>query len=123
MPQVEDCNQCHSGQSFPSLSGSPGDNYTKINLLLEDLYAAIQDYAINGLPQASGVFYDASAYRYRDFDFDMLTAAYNYQVGLKDEAGYMHNGGYIQQLLFDSICLMGGTPSVVTVPDRPTSCP
>jgi hypothetical protein len=60
---------------------------------------------------------------YTDFDFDMLTAAYNYQVALKDPAGYIHNGGYIEQLLFDSTCLMGGTPRVVTVPGRPSTCP
>ncbi|MBW1758088.1 MAG: chitobiase/beta-hexosaminidase C-terminal domain-containing protein [Deltaproteobacteria bacterium] len=152
LPQVKDCNLCHSGQDFEDLSGSPGDNFREfedlsgspgdnfreINVLLEDLIAAIQDYGVNGLPQASPVIYDSHAYpywfkdngmganygnRYTDFDFDMLTAAYNYQVGLKDPAGYIHNGGYIEQLLFDSICLMGGTPRVVTVPGRPATCP
>ncbi|MBT8467693.1 MAG: hypothetical protein KJN97_02995, partial [Deltaproteobacteria bacterium] len=102
-----------------------------------DLLTAIQDYALNGLPQASGVFYNGSSYpywfkeggppaypnRYVDFDFDMLTAAYNFVTSDKDPGGYMHNGGYIQQLLFDSICLMGGTPRVVTVPGRPGTCP
>jgi hypothetical protein len=138
LPQVEDCNQCHSGDNFEDLSGSPGDNYREINVLLVDLYGAIQDYAINGLPQASPVYYDDAAYpywfkdngmgsnygnRYTDFDFDMLTAAYNYQVALKDPGGFIHNGTYIEQLLFDSTCLMGGTPRVVTVPGRPGSCP
>ena len=42
----------------------------------------------------------------------MLTAAYNYQVALKDPAGYIHNGVYIKQILFDSIDVMGGTPSI-----------
>jgi len=42
----------------------------------------------------------------------MLTAAYNYQVGLKDPCGYIHNADYIQQLLFDSIVAMDGTPDV-----------
>ena len=136
LPKVEDCNQCHSGQAFEDLSGSPGDNFREINVLVEDLYAAIQDYATNDL--SSPVLYDSSAYpywfkdnggganfgnRYRDFDFNMLTAAYNYQVALKDPGGYMHNGGYIQQLLFDSTCSMGGTPRVVTVPGRPSTCP
>jgi len=138
LPMVEDCNQCHSGGTFEDLSGSPGDNYREINVLLVDLYGAIQDYAINGLPQASPVYYDDAAYpywfkdngmgssygnRYTDFDFDMLTAAYNYQVALKDPGGFIHNGTYIEQLLFDSTCLMGGTPRVVTVPGRPGSCP
>ena len=53
----------------------------------------------------------------------MLTAAYNYQVAEKDPAGYIHNGAYVQQLLFDSICALGGTPSIARVPDRPASCP
>ncbi len=141
LPEVADCNQCHSGQEFQDLSGSPGDNFREINVLKEDLYAAIQDYAVNGLPTASPVCYDPIAYpywfqqsstgdclasfpnRYRDFDFDMLTAAYNFVTSDKDPAGYIHNGGYIEQLLFDSTCLMGGTPRVVTVPGRPTSCP
>ncbi|MDH3200492.1 MAG: chitobiase/beta-hexosaminidase C-terminal domain-containing protein [Myxococcales bacterium] len=145
LPQVQDCNQCHSGQAFQDLSGSPGDNFREIDILKEDLLAAIQAYAttgnpLTGLPQDSPVFYNGDTYpywfngiegmdpasypnRYRDFDFDMLTAAYNFVTADKDPAGYIHNGGYIQQLLFDSICLMGGTPRVVTVPSRPTSCP
>ncbi len=145
LPAVEDCNQCHSGQEFQDLSGSPGDNFREINILKEDLLAAIQAYAttgdsLTGLPQDSPVFYNGSSYpywfngiegmdpasygnRYRNFDFDMLTAAYNFVTADKDPGGYMHNGGYIQQLLFDSICLMGGTPRVVTVPSRPATCP
>jgi hypothetical protein len=138
LPQVKDCNLCHSGQDFQDLSGSPGDNFREIEILVEDVFAAIRDYGENGLPQPSPVIYDPSAYpywfkdngmganygnRYTDFDFDMLTAAYNFQVALKDPAGYIHNGGYIEQLLFDSICLMGGTPRVVTVPGRPGTCP
>jgi len=137
LPRVEDCNLCHSGSEFRDLSGSPGDNFREIEALTGDLYEAIQDYAINGLPQASPVFYDPIAYpywfkdngegasfgnRYRDFDFDMLTAAYNYQVALKDPAGYIHNGNYIEQLLWDSTCLMGGDPSTL-VPSRPADCP
>ncbi len=136
LPRVEDCNLCHSGDSFPTLSGSPEDNFFDIEVMVGDLYAAIQDYAANGgLPQSSPVFYDPLAYpywfkdngqganfgnRYTDFDFDMLTAAYNYQVALKDPAGYIHNGDYIKQLLFDSTCAMGGTP--MTFPGRP-GCP
>ena len=48
----------------------------------------------------------------------MLTAAYNFVFADKDPAGYIHNGGYISQLLYDSIVLMGGTPSV-RPPGRP----
>ncbi|MBW1756734.1 MAG: chitobiase/beta-hexosaminidase C-terminal domain-containing protein [Deltaproteobacteria bacterium] len=137
LPQVQDCNLCHSGGAFRDLSGSPGDNFREIEALKGDLLAAIQDYAVNGLPQASPVIYDSHAYpywfkdngqganygnRYQDFDFDMLTAAYNYQVASKDPAGYIHNGTYIEQLMWDSICLMGGDPSTL-VPSRPVNCP
>ena len=52
-----------------------------------------------------------------------LRTAYNYTVADKDPGGYIHNGAYIQQLLFDSTCVMGGAPSLDTVPDRPASCP
>ncbi|MEM7433617.1 MAG: chitobiase/beta-hexosaminidase C-terminal domain-containing protein [Myxococcota bacterium] len=139
LPKVQDCNLCHSGQNFEDLSGSPGDNFREINVLKEDLLAAIVAYADGGgLPNDSPVFYNGDSYpywfydngqganypnRYRDFDFDMLTAAYNFVVADKDPAGYIHNGGYIEQLLFDSTCLLGGTPRVVTVPQRPATCP
>ena len=46
-----------------------------------------------------------------------LRAAYNWQVADKEPCGYIHNGDYIQQLLYDSIVDMGGTPTV-TAPDR-----
>jgi hypothetical protein len=137
LPRVQDCNLCHSGGAFQDLSGSPGDNFREIEALKDDLLAAIQGYAVDGLPQASPVIYDSHAYpywfkdngqganygnRYQDFDFDMLTAAYNYQVASKDPAGYIHNGTYIEQLMWDSICLMGGDPSTL-VPSRPVNCP
>jgi hypothetical protein len=130
-PKVVDCNECHAGSSFPTLSGSPSDNFEDIETLGDDLLAAIEAYAdtgdiLTGLPKDSPVQYvevehpywfqadlpptDATAYI--DFDFDMLTAAYNYHLALKDPAGYIHNGVYIKQLLFDSIVKMGGTPSI-----------
>ncbi len=137
LPRVQDCNLCHSGGAFRDLSGSPGDNFREIEALKGDLYAAIQDYAVNGLDNPSPVFYDDTAYpywfkdngqganfgnRYQDFDFNMLTAAYNFQVANKDPAGYIHNGTYVEQLLWDSTCLMGGDPSTL-VPSRPANCP
>ncbi|MGB8223375.1 MAG: chitobiase/beta-hexosaminidase C-terminal domain-containing protein, partial [Polyangiales bacterium] len=139
LPRVQDCNLCHSGAAFRDLSGSPGDNYREIEALKDDLYTAIKGYALTGLPQASPVFYAAefypywfkgiegvdppiSANGYKDFDFNMLTAAYNYQVALKDPAGYIHNGTYVEQILWDSTCLMGGDPSTL-VPGRPANCP
>jgi hypothetical protein len=127
VPKVADCETCHPGSTFPTLSGSPSANFEDIETLTEELLAAIEAYADGGgLPKVSPVQYNPIAYpywfkaevpaiypnRYLDFDFDMLTAAYNYQVALKDPAGYIHNGVYIKQLLFDSIEKMGGTPSV-----------
>jgi hypothetical protein len=56
--------------------------------------------------------------RYRDFDKPLLEAAYNYTVATKDGGGYMHNGAYIEQLLYDSILDLGGTPTVIP-PLRP----
>jgi hypothetical protein len=49
---------------------------------------------------------------YQDFDLAMLRAAYNYQTSRKEPCGYIHNGTYIEQFLFDSIVAMGATPSV-----------
>jgi hypothetical protein len=48
----------------------------------------------------------------------MLTAAYNYGVADKEPGGYIHNAAYIEQLLYDSTEVMGGTPSL-TPPLRP----
>jgi hypothetical protein len=50
--------------------------------------------------------------RYVDADFTMLTAMYNYHLTRADPAGYIHNGIYALELLYDSIVAMGGTPSV-----------
>jgi hypothetical protein len=140
LPVTEDCNDCHSGNRFQDLSGSPGDNYREIQVLKAELLSAMQAYATTGdpntgLPIDAPVFYDNLTYpywfngvqgtdpasfanRYRNFDFNMLTAAYNYAVATKDPAGYIHNGGYLEQLLYDSILVMGGTPTVVP-PLRP----
>jgi hypothetical protein len=140
LPAVEDCNECHSGNTFPDIA--PDNNFIVIESLKSELLEAIQAYATTGaLPIDSPIYYDNDSYpywfsgdetaeppptpsfatRYRDFDFNMLTAAYNYVVATKDPAGYIHNGLYIKQLLFDSICLMGGDP----IPVEPSriNCP
>lgn len=136
LPETQDCNFCHTGDRFQDLSGSPGDNFREIEVLKAELLSAMQAYATTGdLPIDSPIFYDNDTYpywfngikgedpasfgnRYRNFDFDMLTAAYNYVVATKDPAGYIHNGAYVEQLLYDSILLMGGTPTVIP-PLRP----
>lgn len=130
LPQLETCNECHSGDDFETLSGSPGANFTAVQTLETELLAAIKSYATTVLN--SPITYDGNAYpyfmkdnglgasaanRYRDFDAKLLHAVYNYQVVQKDPGGFVHNGGYLQQLLHDSIVDLGGTPSV-TPPGR-----
>jgi len=136
-PLVSDCNGCHTGSTFESLSGTPGSSYRAIQSNTPQMLTAIQAYANDtlGFPVA----YDAHSYpyffndtngngiadsdeigygnRYVEFDAALLKAAYNYQVASKDPAGYIHNGVYIRQLLHDSIADLGATP-VVAAPGR-----
>jgi hypothetical protein len=136
-PLLGDCTICHSGASFETLSGSPGDNYNAITALQPELLDDIQDWAETVI--GMGIVYDPSAYpywffdtdgdrvtdpdevnfgnRYDQFDDELLRASYNYQVVEKDPAGYIHNGTYIRQLQHDSIVALGGIPSV-PAPDR-----
>ncbi len=131
-PDVDSCTACHGGTSFETLGGSPSANYAAIQTLLVELYAAIQDYADDlGFP----IVYDDHAYpyffndlngngmgdpdeinygnRYVQFDAALLKAAYNYQVGEKEPCGYIHNGTYVQQILYDSTMDIDGSPSVI----------
>jgi hypothetical protein len=95
----------------------------EIETLQEMLYEAIQAYATEVI--GTGVVYDTTAYPYwfidsngnGDADADevngdnrfatwtanLVRAAYNYQVTLKDPGGYAHNPTYHIQLLFHSI--------------------
>lgn len=41
--------------------------------------------------------------RYQSWTPRLLKAAYNYQVAKKDPGGYVHNPGYLLQLLYDSL--------------------
>jgi hypothetical protein len=52
------------------------------------------------------------ANRYNLFDATLLKAAYNYQVVQKDPCGYIHNGMYTIQLLYDSTRDLGGDAAV-----------
>jgi len=132
-PDITRCQACHSGSTFETLSGSPGQNHDQIQFLLADLLQAIQDYASTTLD--APVIYDGEAYpyffhdngqganfpnRYREFDEALLRAAYNYQFGIKEPAGFVHNGTYLRQVLYDSILALGGTVStgVNVPPDR-----
>ena len=44
-----------------------------------------------------------SANAYKSFTPRLLRAAFNYQFSVKEPAGYVHNGRYVIQLLYDSI--------------------
>ncbi len=117
-PAITSCNTagCHApATTFPTLAGKPGVSYTAINTaLLPALLTEIQSYAATTLSEP--ITYDEDSYPYwfnsadeaYRFDAKLLKAAYNYQTGLKDPGGYIHNGDYIQQILFDSITDLGG---------------
>jgi hypothetical protein len=126
MPELASCAPCHGNPppSFPELTGTPGTNFDDIETLLGELLPLIETYAndVIGMPivYSSNYPYFCNdngnpcnfANGYKDFDAKLLRAAYNYQTGQKEPAGYIHNGAYIKQLLFDSITDLGGTPSV-----------
>jgi len=110
--------------------------YGEIETLKEALYDALQSYAAGtaGAP----LVYDSHAYPYffNDSDGDgesgpgeaiypnaykswtpnSLKAAYNFQYASKDPGGFAHNGGYVIQLLIDSIQAVGGSTGSFTRP-------
>lgn len=100
----------------------------EIEGLQEILYEAIQAYAsdVIGTPLAYSetsypyFFIDTNDngevdedeangdHKYNAFSPNLLKAAYNYQVTLKDPGGYAHNPTYHIELLFDSINSLNG---------------
>ncbi len=95
----------------------------EIETFQEILYGAMLDYAANVIE--APIVYDGNSYPYffndnngnGQLDEDeagrtngfaswtprLLRAAYNYQYSLKEPGGYVHNGKYILQVLYDSI--------------------
>lgn len=91
--------------------------------LTDHLYAAIRSYSVDVLGYP--IVYDSHAYpyffldvnnngsadpeeanygnRYTYFSNRLLKAAYNYQVALKDPAGFAHGGKYLIQIVYDSL--------------------
>jgi predicted CXXCH cytochrome family protein len=51
------------------------------------------------ISQEEAVFANA----YKDFTPRIMKAAFNFQFSIKEPAGYVHNGKYVIQLLYDSI--------------------
>ncbi len=96
--------------------------YHEIEGVREILYKAIQQYAAKITGESIG-WLDRYPYLFKDTDGDgviseaeavfsnayaaythrLMRAAFNFQLSIKDPAGYVHNGKYILQLLFDSI--------------------
>jgi hypothetical protein len=100
-----------------------GESYdAEIRGMAANLYAELQNYAWNGLAQPSPIVYEPTSYpyffkdtdgngvvtpgeanygnRYRDFDIELLRAAFNYHSG-QDPCGDMHNYRYVMQSLYD----------------------
>ena len=93
--------------------------YYEIESLQEMLYAAIQAYAAEVVETPIVYNSQRHPYFFADIDADgepsegdegyaswtprLLTAAYNYQVSVKDPGAYAHGAKYIVQLLYDSL--------------------
>ena len=107
--------------------------FHEIEGMRDVLYSAIQEYGKKEIKQPIGwadqypyLFIDtnkngsleedevAFPNRYASFTPRLLRAAFNYQFSLKEPAGYVHNGDYILQLLFDSIADLGSVVDIST---------
>jgi hypothetical protein len=96
--------------------------YHEIEGVRDVLYRTMQQYATNELGDSIGwldqypyLFKDTTAdgviseeeavfaNAYTSFSPRLMRTAFNYQFSVKDPAGYVHNGKYMLQLLFDSI--------------------
>jgi len=96
IPDVAVCIGCHTGTSFETLGGSPSANFADIETLKTQLL---------GILNTAGITYDPANYPYFAgiATAAQLKAAYNLQMAVKEPCGYIHNGDYIKQLLYDSI--------------------
>jgi hypothetical protein len=142
---VDTCAACHDNvvthenlkdiRFYSSASDYDGDGSSteplveEIETLQEKLYASIQSYATNVAMEP--IMYDSHSYPYwfngngigairsngySSFTPRLLMAAYNYQFIKKDPGGYVHNGHYILQLLYDGLADLG-TKVAVDVTD------
>jgi len=134
--QVSECGTCHGASNEDELHDirmtdfdfdGDGDISTGIAVEVmnvnQQLYAAIQDYALE--VTGSPIAFNAASYPYWFIDTNenrladpeesnpentfaswtprLLRAAYNYTWTLKDPGSYAHNGQYILQILYDSL--------------------
>lgn len=109
MVPLDRCTDCHNGDSFPELTDQPQFHFERINTLKDQLLVVLE---------ASGVVRVLDAEAQHVFPYftnistaAQLKAAYNWQFADKEPGGYIHNGFYIRQLLFDSITDMGAIPA------------
>jgi len=119
--------------------GTAEGMYHEIEGVREILYRAMQQYGTNVLGEGIG-WLDRYPYLFKDTNGDgvisddeaafsnayqtfsprLMRSAFNLQFSLKDPAGYVHNGKYVLQLLFDSI---EDLAAVVTVEYNPSLRP
>ena len=124
----------------PDYDGDGADEgvYGEVDTLRAALYAEVQKYAeAKGTP----IVYDAGSYPYFFVDKDkdgkadvndtgakisynawtpnLLKAAYNYQLSVKDPGTFAHNPKYTVQILIDSIEVLGGNVKGFTRPEAP----
>ncbi len=112
LPLVSDCSGCHGvgpEGEFKDLGLGVSTNYDEIQQLQDQLLAILE---AQGVVQLPGYPYFANI-----TSRPLLNGCYNWQVSDKEPCRYIHNSDYIQQLLYDSIVDLGGTP-IVTAPGR-----
>jgi hypothetical protein len=85
-------------------------SYAKGNIAKPIVYANTKPYFFNDINGDGFATADETIYsnEYKDFDAELLKAAYNYHACQKEPAAYVHNALYVAQILVDSIeSLMG----------------
>jgi hypothetical protein len=132
--QTDACFTCHAGVDdvhdvrmstvdFDGDEDAAEGIYGEISTLKEILYDSIVAYSIetettNEVKYLGYYPYWGSANDGEDLVWTptLLRAAYNYQFASKDPGGFVHNGAYVLQLLYDSIEAIGGDVSAMTRP-------
>lgn len=125
--EIEDSEDIHDIRyNFGDYNGNGDDEegiYYEIQSMTDDLYAAMQEYALATVE--TGIAYESHSYPYFFIDTNgdgmadadeavranafaswtprLLQAAYNYQYVAKDPGAFAHNGAYILQVLYDSL--------------------
>jgi hypothetical protein len=134
---VEDVGTINMGQVDYDGDGEVEGVKAEIEGVTEQLFAAIQAYAV-ATEGVDAIIYDGISYPYFFIDSDangavdpgeaiypnayktwtprLMKAAYNYQYAKKDPGAFTHNPKYVLQALYDSIEDLGGDVSALTRP-------